>query len=170
MIISLIAGVSFNGVIGNEGRIPWVSKEDMKFFKEKTTNHPVIMGRKTFDSLPEQFRPLKNRFNVIITRNKELYGLQGEGPDGPLYVGSLTEAIDYVDEMSNEIFIIGGAQIYKEALDIDVVDRMYLNVMNINAEGDSSFPYYDKEMWNTVMSEQVYKDFKSYTLHRKPRE
>ena len=166
MIISLIVAMSFNGVIGDKGRIPWVCKEDMAFFKEKTTGHPVIMGRKTYESLPLKVRPLPGRFNVVLSRNQELYGMYEGNPDGPLVVASLQEAVDYVDEMSTEIFIIGGEQVYKEALDMDIVDRIYMNVLNNRVEGDTVFPYFDLNNWIKTESDIKYQDFKSYTLIR----
>jgi dihydrofolate reductase len=166
MIISLITATSYNGVIGKAGRIPWVCKEDMKFFKEKTIGHPVIMGRKTYDSFPEKVRPLPDRFNVVLSRNPGLYGIYEGREEGPLVVSSLAEAIDYVDEMSTEVFIIGGEQVYKEALDTDIVDRMYINVLHAKAEGDTYFPYFDLNNWKKTESETVYKEFKSFIFIR----
>jgi dihydrofolate reductase len=170
MIISIIAAQSKNGVIGNKGRIPWICKEDMKFFKEKTMGHPVIMGRKTFDSFPEKFRPLPGRFHVVLTRDRALHGMTTDHPDGPIYVGSLEEAIDYVDEMANEIFIIGGEEIYKEAIDRELVDRMYINVLNKIVQGDTTFPYFHKKDWIVNPSETKYEEFISYTYSKRPEE
>lgn len=167
MIISLIAAIAKNGVIGMNGTIPWNSKEDMAFFKNKTLNHPVIMGRKTYDSL--RVKPLPNRFNVVITSNKELWNHDQEVKDfGPLYVPSLTEAVNAVDDMANEIFIIGGSQVYNDALTLDIVDRMYLNFMNTPEEpqGDAYFPYFDNKVWSLTESDKKYNDFTSYVAIR----
>jgi dihydrofolate reductase len=170
MIISLIAAVSFNGVIGNNGRIPWNVPEEMNYFKEKTMGHPVIMGRNTFQSIPDKYRPLKGRANIVITRNTEAHALRTENPDGPAFVPSLTDAIDFADGMSNEIFIIGGAQVYKEALDTGLVDRMYINVMNDKYQGDALFPYYDLNEWTKETSTVEYKAFKSYMFYKNKEE
>jgi dihydrofolate reductase len=166
MITSIIAAISSNGIIGNKGLIPWNSKEDMKFFKEKTLNHPVIMGRKTYDSL--RFKPLPKRSNFVVTRNESLYALQPENDfEGPYYVDSLATAIDMIEGHTNECFIIGGCEIYKEALDNDLVDRMYLNYMNGFHEGDTYFPFFDKNLWLEEKSPIQYIDFKSSVFVRK---
>ncbi|MGI9118388.1 MAG: dihydrofolate reductase, partial [Minisyncoccia bacterium] len=121
MQISIIVAVSDNGVIGNANKIPWKKQpKDMEYFKEKTTYSDkltmpvVIMGRKTFDSLPKRFKPLPDRHNVVITRNKDI-----EKIPGVIYVGSLEEAVSEARKLTSHTFIIGGAEIYKQALDAD---------------------------------------------------
>jgi dihydrofolate reductase len=170
MIISIIAAMSSNNVIGRDGKIPWNSKEEMKFFKEKTMGKPIIMGRKTWDSLPK--KPLPGRFNVVVTRNPDLIGLRGDenGADGPIFVDSVQMAVDCVDHLGLECFIIGGEQLYKDALDMGIVDRMYLNVMNFSVVGDTYFPYYDRKNWIVDSPESKVTEFKSYTLIRKNKE
>lgn len=166
MIISIIAAMTYDKkVIGNNNVIPWNSKEDMKYFKEKTLNHPVIMGRKTWDSL--RVKPLKNRYNVVITTNKNLHNYE-DAPEefGPTYVDSLATAIDYVDGMANQAFIIGGSQIYNEAINLDLVDRMYLNYMKTEVEGDCYFPYIDHKLWKQEKVNEVYNDFDAYVFVR----
>ena len=137
----------------------------MNYFKQKTIGHPVIMGRKTYDSL--RFKPLPNRFNIVLTKDEKLNGVITEGDDGPLYMNHIVDALDYIDGTTNEVFIIGGEQIYQEALNLDLVDRMYINVMNAEYEGDARFPYYDSKFWKTQESEEKYNDFKSYVIIKK---
>ena len=163
LTISLIAAMSQNRVIGNQGLIPWKSKQDMDYFKQKTIGHPVIMGRKTWESL--RSRPLKDRFNIVITRDTDLQGLASDNKDGPVFVGSLEEAIDAIDDTQVlEAFIIGGTQIYEEALRRGLVDRMYLNVMNFNVVGDTIFPYFEAKEWITQENKGTWNEFISYTL------
>lgn len=161
MIFSIIAAVAQNGVVGNKGTMPWKNKEEMNFFKEKTTNHPVIMGRKTWDSL--YTKPLKNRFNIVITKSPEL--LEQSSPDeGYIFVSSLEDAMDAVVGDTHEAFIIGGVSIWKYALDQDYVDRMYINVLHKEYEGDVHFPYYDQKKWTTEINKIEAESFKSYTI------
>jgi dihydrofolate reductase len=161
--------MSSNKIIGREGRIPWNCKDEMKFFKEKTMGKPIIMGRRTWDSLPK--KPLPGRFNIVVTRNPDLIGMRDEtNEDGPIFVDNIGIAVDIISEMSPECFIIGGEQIYKDALDAGIVDRMYLNIMNFSIVGDASFPYYDPDDWAVETPEQKSTEFKSYILIRKIKE
>lgn len=162
MIVSVIAAISKNGIIGRNGVIPWRSKEDMTFFKEKTIGHPIIMGRKTWDSL--NAKPLKGRFNIVVTRNQELIGKRDEeSEDGPLFVDSISTGIDVISDLTTECFIIGGEQIYREALDMGLVDRMYLNIMNQEVVGDAYFPYFERDQWLVDQSQVKYNDFTAFT-------
>lgn len=163
MIVSIIAAISQNGIIGNKGKMPWKISEEMKFFKEKTLDHPVIMGRKTWDSL--YIKPLPKRFNLVITRNKNL--LESGNSDNLAFVPSIEDALNYIDGDTNECFIIGGSDIWKYALDQEYVDRMYLNVLNDPYDGDTSFPYYEQKKWITEPNKTQYEFFKSYTLIKK---
>lgn len=128
-----IVAVSENNVIGFQGQLPWSLPEDMKFFKDTTKGHSLIMGRKTFEALPQ---PLPHRLNVIITRNKNY------SPSGAIVTHSLNEAIDTCKDHSKEykgdIFIIGGGEIYKQSLEI--VDRIYLTRIHRSFEGDTKYP------------------------------
>ncbi|MFI3328587.1 MAG: dihydrofolate reductase [Rikenellaceae bacterium] len=141
-MINIIVAVAENGVIGGENRLLWHISEDLKHFKSITSGHPVIMGRKTFESLG---RPLPNRTNVVITRSDiEI--------EGCTVVHSLQEALDLFDSAKDEIFIIGGAQIYGEALPI--ADKFYLTRVHKSYEGDTSFPEWDESQWVKVSSER----------------
>jgi dihydrofolate reductase len=166
MIISIIAAMSQNKIIGNQGAMPWKSKEEMEYFKQKTIGHPIIMGRKTWDSLRN--RPLKDRFNIVITRDKELRGMASEQKEGPVFVSSLKDAIDAIDDTQvYETFIIGGSQIYEAALQQDLIDRMYINVMNFSCVGDTTFPYFEINQWDKQQNQGQWKEFISYTLTKK---
>lgn len=165
MIVSIIAAVSQNGVVGNNGKMPWKCPEEMKFFKEKTTNHPVIMGRATWDSL--YIKPLPNRMNIIVTKNQNLHNQTLDTKTGPIFAPSLEDALNYADGTTQEVYIIGGPSIWKHALDQEYVDRMYINVLNKEYEGDSHFPYYDQQKWISEPSKEIYNEFKSYTLIKK---
>ena len=134
--ISIIAAMSENGVIGNNGKIPWYLPADFKHFKEVTTGKPIVMGRKTFESLPNGALP--NRINIVITRNKSF-----QAKDCTV-VNSLDEAIKVAGDVS-EIMIIGGAQIYQEALPI--ADKMYLTIVHESFKGDTYFPKVDYCGW-----------------------
>ena len=106
--VIVIAAISQNGVYGVDGAIPWRSKLDMAHFKQETTGHTVVMGRKTWESLPEKFRPLPDRENIIVSRSLNRV------PSGVLCVGSLSEAITAAT--SEKVFCIGGASVWYEAM------------------------------------------------------
>lgn len=133
----IIAAVARNYVIGDRGQIPWFSddsirKPDMKRFRELTLNHPVIMGRKTFDSIGS---PLKDRMNIVLTRNPEFYH------QGVYSAKTIEEAILKANILSNkDVYIIGGAEVYKETLPL--TDRLELTELHTDYNGDAFFPEY----------------------------
>lgn len=133
-MISIIAAVAQNGVIGDKNALLWHISEDMRFFKRTTSGHPVIMGRKTYESLG---RPLPNRTNVVISRTQREI-------EGCTVVGSLEQAVALFPA-EEEVFIIGGAQIY--ALALAIADRMYLTRVYHDYQGDTSFPEWDSDKW-----------------------
>lgn len=139
-MISLIVAVAENNVIGKNNTLIWHLPADMKFFKEKTTGHCVITGRKNYESIPEKFRPLANRTNVVVTRQKEY------NAPGAVVVSSLEEAIEKAKQTGDtEIFIIGGGEIYKQS--IALADKIYLTKIYHNFEGDAFFPELDTKQW-----------------------
>ena len=144
MIISLIVAVAKNRVIGKNNQLIWHLPKDMKFFMETTLHHPVIMGRKNFESIPDKYRPLKNRDNIIITRN------QNYSAEGCIIVHSIEGSIEYVKKnlKTNELFIIGGGEIYKIALNIS--DRIELTRVHHNFDGDTCFPYIDRKILSLI--------------------
>ena len=135
MIVSIIAAVSRNGVIGAGGKLPWHLPADFKRFKELTMGHPILMGRKTFESIG---KPLPGRTNIVITRQKDFACC------GALTTGSLEEALR-ICEKEAEVFVIGGAEIYKEALPL--ADRIYLTRIEQGFEGDTFLPEINPAVW-----------------------
>lgn len=141
--ISLIAALSENRVIGKEGKIPWHLKDDFRRFKERTIGHAIIMGRKTHESIG---RPLPGRTNIVITRDVS------RTIPGCVIAGSLSEALVKAREVeSEEIFVIGGGQIYTEAL--NVADRLYLTLVHAIIDGDTFFPEYSQSFGKIIESE-----------------
>ena len=140
-MISIIVAIAKNGVIGDKNSLLWHISEDLRFFKRTTSGHPVIMGRKTYESLG---RPLPNRENVVISRTIDSI-------EGCRVVRSLEEAIALFPA-EEEVFIIGGAQIY--ALALEVADRFYLTRVGHEYEGDTSFPSWDESHWQLVSREE----------------
>lgn len=139
-MISIIVAVARNGVIGDKNRLLWHIAEDLRHFKAITTGHPVVMGRKTYESLG---RPLPNRTNVVVTR-------QRIGIPGCTVVHSLEEALTLFGP-DEEVFVIGGAQIYAEALPL--ADRFYLTRVERDYEGDTRFPAWDESAWRLAACE-----------------
>lgn len=142
MRVSLIAAVASNGVIGKDNDLIWTLRDDMAFFKTTTKGHHVIMGRKNWDSIPERFRPLPGRPNIILSRDA------GFSSEGAICLNSLEAALDTAREAGEEeAFIIGGAQIYRLALEMGVVDTMYLTHVERDYEGDTWFPDFELSDW-----------------------
>lgn len=137
-MINIIVATSINGVIGCNNKLIWYLPTDLKKFKEITSGHPVIMGRKTYESIG---KPLKNRRNIIISRNKN-YKV-----DGCEVVFSLEDAIKLTN---NNCFIIGGGEIYNQS--IGIADKIYLTIINKEFEGDVKFPKLNDE-WIKIKSE-----------------
>jgi len=138
MRLSLIVAASENGCIGRDGDLPWRLPEDLKRFKQVTLGKPIIMGRKTWESFPK--RPLPGRTNIIVTRQASYVA-----PDA-VVAPSLDAALDVARrENPDEIMIIGGAQLYAQALGL--VTRIYLTQVAITVEGDAFFPAFDRSAW-----------------------
>lgn len=143
MIIAMIAALSRNRVIGKNNDLPWKLPDDMKFFMEKTKGHHAIMGRKNYDSIPPKFKPLPERTNIVVTRQKKF-----EAP-GCLVVDSLEKGLKIAqDNHESETFIIGGAEIYK--LGLPYAHRLYLTEIDAIIDGDTYFPAFDPGQWNEV--------------------
>lgn len=138
----IIAAVSENRVIGKDGDIPWYYPEDLKHFKEKTMSHPVIMGSSTYRSLPEDFRPLPGRKNIVLTRS----GIEAD--ESVAVVNSLEEAWKTASKFDDKAFIIGGSSIYEQTL--EHADRMVITQIHENYDGDTYFPNWNKDNWEEV--------------------
>jgi dihydrofolate reductase len=143
----IIVAVSENGVIGKDGDIPWHYPEDLKHFKKKTMDHPVIMGSSTYRSLPEDFKPLPGRKNIVLTRS-------GIDVDESVSVAnSLDEAWKIAGEHDEKAFIIGGATIYEQTL--DEADKLVLTRIHEEYNGDTFFPNWNKENWKEVKRDEL---------------
>ena len=155
MIISLVAAASDNNVIGNNGQLPWKMPSDMKFFKDLTMGHVVIMGRKTYESMG---KPLQGRKNIVVTRNKSFKA------EGCIVLSSLIEAFNvFTDE--KEVFVIGGAQVYMQAM--QKAHKIYLTRVHCTVEGDAHFVQPSEKEWVQTKYEKHLADTKnpySYTF------
>jgi dihydrofolate reductase len=142
MIISLIAALSENRVIGREQGLPWHIPTDLKRFRKITSGHPVVMGRKTFDSVG---KPLPNRINVVISRNLNLQiaGVQ--------VVASLDDALRLFENTDEEVFVLGGGEIFNQA--IGRADRLYLTKIHRAFDGDTYFPEFDLKEFELTFDE-----------------
>lgn len=194
MILSAIAAMSRNRVIGKDNKLPWHLPEDFKHFKQKTNGHILIMGRKTFDSLPGA---LPGRFHLVITRDvQKTYEAMKDRMKSDVYapeikqtptntnfavVSTISKAIELADEMiqaghplyrpefGNEVFVAGGGEIYKQSM--NQLDRIYLTVIEKDFEGTAFFPEYDESQFK--LTERIDRTepmpFSIRTYERKPR-
>ena len=143
MEIAMIAAVAENGVIGKDNDLVWSLPDDMKYFMNSTQDHYIIMGRKNYESLPPKFRPLPNRTNIIVTHQKDFK------VDNTHVVHTMEDAIAFCANNKQErIFVIGGGQIYKQAL--PQADTLYITEIHQAFEGDTYFPSFDKSEWEEV--------------------
>ncbi len=153
--LSIIVAMSRNGVIGKDNAIPWRLPGELALFKRLTMGHPIVMGRKTWESIG---RPLPGRTNLVVTRNPAY------AAPGATVVPSLDAALTAASG-ATEIFVIGGAQLYAEAL--PRADRLYLTTVDTEIDGDTRMPAFDRHAWRTVSSEACARDERnafSYTL------
>lgn len=143
MKISLIAAHAQNRVIGKNNDLPWHLPDDMKYFMTTTQGHYCIMGRKNYDSIPAKFKPLPKRTNIVVTRQRDF-----QAP-GCIVVNAIEDGIALARKNEEtEIFIIGGAEIYKTSL--SSADRLYLTEIQAVIDGDVYFPEFKKEEWKEV--------------------
>ena len=151
MVLSLLVAADENNLIGKDNKLPWHLPADLKYFKNLTWGMPILMGRKTFDSIG---KPLAGRKNMIITRNKDWQ------QEGVVVVYTIDEAIEVAKkEDVKELFIIGGAEIFNTS--ITTADRIYLTRIHHSFEGDVYFPAISKEEWQLVKEVQGKKDEKN---------
>lgn len=147
MIVALIAAAAKNGVIGRDNELPWHLPQDLKYFKTVTLGKPVIMGRKTFDSIG---RALPGRQNIVVTRQADW-----QPPSGVARAGSVAEALQIArlglsakDDVEQEIMVMGGGEIYRQSLSL--AHRVYLTRIDIDVHGDAYFPDLPSEHWRLV--------------------
>lgn len=155
--ISLIAAIGKNRAIGKDNQLLWSIPGDLPRFKALTLGHPVIMGRKTWESIPEKFRPLKGRTNIVITRDSAY-----DAP-GAVLAQSFPEALSLARdaEGSSEIFAIGGQQVYECALPF--ATNLYLTLVDGEKDGDAFFPAYEEEFARETAHEEREEDGLRYT-------
>jgi len=158
MIISIIVAVSENNVIGKNNTLIWHLPTDMKFFMTKTTGHCVITGRKNYDSIPVKFSPLPNRTNIVVTHQKDY------SAPGAIVVGSIEDAITFAKTIEREeIFVIGGAQIYKKSLHL--CNKIYLTRIHHTFDGDAFFPVLNMNEWKETERVKGIVDDKNIYAH-----
>lgn len=134
-MITIIAAVAENGVIGRGDEIPWHISEELEHFKKTTVGHVVIMGRKTWDSLPDDFKPLPGRLNLVITSDGTHVGATGT-----VFLPDVESAIKLAEENCVSSFVIGGASVYRQVLEQGLADRILLSRVKAEYEGDVYFP------------------------------
>jgi dihydrofolate reductase len=142
--VTLVAAVARDGVIGRDNAIPWHIAEDARRFRALTMGHPVVMGRRTWDSLPERFQPLPGRRNVVVSRNPDWKA------DGAERATSLDDALRLL-EGAPQVFIVGGAGVYAEAL--AVADELLVTEIDAEVQGDVFFPTWDRATFREASRE-----------------
>lgn len=154
MNLTLISAISENNIIGNNAKIPWKIPEDLARFKELTINHPVIMGRKTYDSLPEKNKPLPERKNIIFSKSLE--------NQKDIFVAkTIEEALELTE--SKDSYVIGGKEIYE--LFLPLVNRMEITRIHRNYEGNIFFPEINWDKWKLINQEdKISKNEISYSF------
>lgn len=146
MLISLIAAIAENRAIGKNNQLLWRLPNDMKFFRDTTMNHCVVTGRKNYESIPPQFRPLPGRTNIVVT-HRENYPAPGA-----LVVSNIPAALEAARTLGEkELFIVGGGEIYAQT--IDIADRLYITHVHANYDADAYFPPIDPLKWKSVWRE-----------------
>ena len=139
---SIIVAVDQKGGIGKDNDLLWHLPKDMHFFKETTQGHVVIMGRKNYESIPERFRPLPNRVNIVLTRNPSYTAL------GAIVCSDMKSALKEAKKyIGQKVFVIGGGEIYRLALEADIVDEMYITRVEADLEADVFFPEIQEDHW-----------------------
>jgi dihydrofolate reductase len=163
-MINIIVAVASNGAIGKDGNLLWHISEDLKYFKKTTLNSTVVMGRKTWEALP--FKPLKNRRNIILTKNEDFTEKNAE-------VFHQIQDIIYLNKENEDLFIIGGGAIYKEFL--PYADKIYLTKVYKDFDADTFFPTLNADDWKEVFRSERQKDeetqleFQFFVLERNKR-
>jgi dihydrofolate reductase len=145
--VTLVAAVARNGVIGNGPDIPWHLPGEQRLFKELTTGHVLVMGRKTYDSIG---RPLPGRTTVVVTRHADWQPVGGR-PESVLVAGSVDEALTLAAAVDDQVFVVGGGEIYRAAMSL--ADRLVITWVDLEPEGDAYFPTVDETEWTGVEQE-----------------
>ncbi len=149
-MISFIVAMDDNNLIGKDNALPWHLPADLAYFKKVTTNHTIVMGRKTYESIG---RPLPKRKNVVLTHSTSFQ------EEGVTVIHSLDELKEMANRSNEELFIIGGARLYEQLL--PVADRLYVTHIRATFDGDTHFPVFSKEEWKIIDSKEHKKDEKN---------
>lgn len=161
-MITIIAAVAANNVIGKHGDLPWYLPEDLKRFKELTNGHPVIMGRKTYESIIARIgKPLPGRTHFVLTRNPEEYQVQSEFQEQVKLFSSFDKAVEAAQAEDPEVFIIGGEKVFADAL--PKADRLELTEVHKDYEGDAYFPEFDRSKWHKTEDNHGEYSYVTYT-------
>ena len=144
MKTALIVAMDSDRGIGKNNDLMWHLPKDMKFFKDTTQGQIVVMGRKNYDSIPEKYRPLPNRLNVVLTRNENF------SASDCLVFHSLEKCLAHFEEETERIvFIIGGGEIYRMALESNILDEMYITHVHEHYDAETFFPSFDEDKWGS---------------------
>ena len=149
-MITLIVAMGKNREIGKENQLLWHLPKDLKHFKELTSGHPIIMGRKTYESIG---KPLPNRTNIVISRKNDWF------EEGILIVGSIKEAVKFAKKIDEEVFVIGGGNIYEQT--IDLADKLEVTLVDAELGADTFFPKINEKVWQKTNEEYHQKDEKN---------
>lgn len=139
--VTVVVAIGQNGVIGRDGDLPWPPTGDLKQFRDLTMGHPMVMGRTTFESIG---RPLPGRTSIVLTRDPSWTA------DGVEVAADLPAALARAAELDDEVFLIGGAQVYAEAIEAGAVDRMVITHVHLSPEGDAWFPTIEWNEWREI--------------------
>ncbi|MDQ0245514.1 dihydrofolate reductase [Bacillus fengqiuensis] len=153
-MISFLVAMDQNRVIGKDNKLPWHLPADLKYFKELTMGHPIVMGRKTYESIG---RPLPGRENIVITRDKDYTA------EGCTVIHSISEVKELEEKRNDELFVIGGAEIFEQTFSI--ADRLYITMIEAVFEGDTYFPDFNEDEWVVVSKEKGVKDERNVYEH-----
>jgi dihydrofolate reductase len=144
-MIKLIAAISENRVIGKDNDLIWQLPADMKFFSDQTKEHIVLMGRRNWHSIPDKYRPLPKRINIVVTRDTSF------DETGCDVYHSVEKGIEAYKQDERDLYIIGGGQIYSYCLANNLVDELYITHINESFEGDTFFPEIDDTLWSKTL-------------------
>lgn len=148
-MITIVVAMGLKNEIGADNQLLWHLPQDLKHFKEITTGHPIIMGRKTYESIG---RPLPNRTNIVVSRKKDWF------EEGVLIVGSLKEALKFAKKIDENVFVIGGGNIYEQT--IDLADKLEVTLVKAEINADIFFPKIDLKIWEKTAETCIDKDEK----------
>ena len=146
-MITIIAAIGKNNALGKDNQLLWRLPKDLKHFKSLTENHPIVMGRKTYESIG---KPLPNRTNIVVSRKENWFS------EDILIVSKLKEAVKFAKKIDEEVFIIGGGEIYKQTMEL--ADRLEITYVDEDFEADTFFPKIDLKIWQKTNEEFYEKD------------